>query len=594
VPAIARDVRDEVARSVPPSVRAFRPWLGILVILLASGASRGNAATSAKLERRCHAAAGRAGAKCLHAYIDEVRRCRDGTDTTCEEQLRMPDGVLAQIVADVQAPIGKACTEESVARIGLTLGVDRYARYVAEGCQKWAEQSFEVTYPAEPTALSPDGIACQHDVAVRLARLRDKVIAVSGACNAVEFAGRRCKRSRRDHRIAAALAVARHGIVKRCGPTFDELGLVAASDGATLEARVDVLLDRVLVPARHFALRVFPILNLGPTANFGDAPVGARTVALADPSRTNSAGTGPRELTVEVYYPSTDAAVAGVPRDVVQVLGVELFPTPTYRDVARAPGAFPLIVYSHGSGGIRFENLVLAVHLASHGYVVVSADHPGDTLLDPGDDMTAILTNRPRDVSFLIDRFLDLNAENGNVFEGAIDGDHIGVTGWSYGGYTALALAAGGFSLGTFTDPRVKAIIPLDGSAQVFDADVPALYSTITVPTLLLGASLSPVIAPRLQQMFDGLSPGPTVVAYGSFLRAAHSSFADNCEVPEVLRGRPAACEPEFLPWRHVRHIEGYLALNFFDAALRGSAEALARLDPAALADVEDLAYQRK
>lgn len=94
--------------------------------------------------------------------------------------------------------------------------------------------------------------------------------------------------------------------------------------------------------------------------------------------------------------------------------------------------------------------------------------------------------------------------------------------------------------------------------------------------------------------MFEGLSPGPTVVGYGNFLRAAHSSFADNCEVPEVLRGRPAACEPEFLPWRHVRHVEDYLALNFFDATLRGSTEALARLDPAAFADVEELDYQRK
>jgi len=85
----------------------------------------------------------------------------------------------------------------------------------------------------------------------------------------------------------------------------------------------------------------------------------------------------------------------------------------------------------------------------------------------------------------------------------------------------------------------------------------------------------------------------PSLVGYGNFLRAAHSSFADLCEVPEVLRGRPAACEPEFLPWRHVRHIESYLALNFFDATLRASADALARLDPAALAQVEELVYQR-
>ena len=65
---------------------------------------------------------------------------------------------------------------------------------------------------------------------------------------------------------------------------------------------------------------------------------------------------------------------------------------------------------------------------------------------------------------------------------------------------------------------------------------------------LLLGASLSSEIAPGLQQMFDGLSPAAAPVGYANFLRAAHSSFADNCEVPEVLRGRPAACEPELPP----------------------------------------------
>jgi predicted dienelactone hydrolase len=571
----------------------FIPWAVLLALNMPSVGS--TAATPEKPERRCHLAAGRAAAKCLADYVDQVRRCRDDADAACEERLRATDGALARTLAAVAAPVRGACTDESAARISLALGVDRYVSYLASGCEKWGEQFFEVAYGlGAPPPLSPDARACRQHVVVRLSRLRDKVIAVSGACNAARFAGRECKRARRDRRITDALAAARRGIVKRCGATFDELALVAAEDGATLDARVDVLLDRVVVPARHYALRVFPQLDMGPTAEPGPAPVGVRTLELADPSRQNSTGTGPRTFPVEIYYPSTSDAVAGAPRDVVQVFGIELFPTPTYRDVARAPGRFPLVVYSHGSGGIRFENLALAAHLASHGYVVVAGDHPGDTLLDSGDDMGVVLVDRPRDVSFLIDRFLGFDAEAGNFFAGGIDAERIGVTGWSFGGYTALTLAAGGISLGTFTDARVKAIMPLDGSVWIFEPDVPALYSTIRIPTLLLGASLSPEIAPGLQQMFDGLSPGAGPVAYGNFERAAHSSFADNCEVPEVLRGRPAACEPEFLPWRHVRHVESYLALNFFDATLRGDGEAAGRLDPAALGRVEELVYQRK
>jgi hypothetical protein len=388
-------------------------------------------------------AAGRAAAKCLTDYVDQVRRCRDDVDAACEERLRAPDGALARTLAAVGAPVREACTDESAARISLTLGVDRHVGYLTSACEKWGEQFFEVVYGLDsPRPLSPGALACRHHAAVRLSRLRDEVIAVSGACNAARFAGRDCNRRRRDRKMAHALTAARRGILERCGATFDELALVGPGDGATLEARIDVLLDRVVVPARHYALRVFPQLDMGPTAEPGPAPVGVRTLELSDPSRANRAGTGPRTFAVEIYYPSTGAAVTGVPRDVVEVFGIELFPTPTYRDVARAPGRFPLIVYSHGSGGIRFENLALAAHLASHGYVVVAGDHPGDTLLDSGDEMETILTDRPRDVSFLIDRFLAFDAEAGNVFAGGIDSDRIGVTGWSFGGYPALALGA--------------------------------------------------------------------------------------------------------------------------------------------------------
>src|SRR5262249_9982140 len=201
----------------------------------------------------------------------------------CEEAIRTPDGALAQIVAGVDTPIHEACTEESVSRIGLTLGVDRYVRYIAEGCQKWGEQFFEVAYAADVTALSAQGLACQHEVGLRLVRLRATVIAASGACNKAEFAGHRCTRDRRDRRIARALAGTRRRLVERCGATFDQLGLVAPSDGSTLEARVDVLLDRVVVPARHYALRVFPRFNMGPTAEWGASPVGVRTLELVDP-----------------------------------------------------------------------------------------------------------------------------------------------------------------------------------------------------------------------------------------------------------------------------------------------------------------------
>jgi predicted dienelactone hydrolase len=295
---------------------------------------------------------------------------------------------------------------------------------------------------------------------------------------------------------------------------------------------------------------------------------------------------------VEIYYPSTAAAVAGLPLDVLHVLGIDIAVAPTYRDVASAPGVFPVVLYSTGSGDPRYENQTLAVHLASYGFLVAAAEHHGNDLLDPsGDPDTA--TNRPRDMSFLLDQLLDFNAMPEHFLEGAIDGTRIGATGFSLGGYTAMALATGPFHLGAFADPRVKAILPLDGATWPFIPEFPSALSTITVPTLLLGGTQSP-LAPLLPLAFDALLPGPAVMAYGNLIDAGHGTFDDVCGVPEAIVGVVPECQPDHVPWHYARHIMNYLALNFFDATLNGNAEALARLDPAVLANIEELTYQSK
>ena len=60
--------------------------------------------------------------------------------------------------------------------------------------------------------------------------------------------------------------------------------------------------------------------------------------------------------------------------------------------------------------GIRWQSTFYTVMLASHGYVVLSPDHPGDTLQDAfdlGDDppLTDSYAARELDVAFLITFF---------------------------------------------------------------------------------------------------------------------------------------------------------------------------------------------
>jgi hypothetical protein len=77
-----------------------------------------------------------------------------------------------------------------------------------------------------------------------------------------------------------------------------------------------------------------------------------------------------------------------------------------------------------------------------------------------------------------------------------------------------------------------------------------------------------------------------------------HFTFSDFCEVPRellgFLGGFDEACEPRHLPWRHAHDIVNFLSLSFFDATLKNDADALARLDPTNLAQIEDLIYQSK
>jgi predicted dienelactone hydrolase len=82
----------------------------------------------------------------------------------------------------------------------------------------------------------------------------------------------------------------------------------------------------------------------------------------------------------------------------VNLFGLDVARTPTYRDVDRAAGQYPLVLFSHGNAGIRFQSLFLAAHLASHGYIVASPDHQGTRsstslagVIDP-----QVVTNRRR------------------------------------------------------------------------------------------------------------------------------------------------------------------------------------------------------
>lgn len=112
---------------------------------------------------------------------------------------------------------------------------------------------------------------------------------------------------------------------------------------------------------------------------------------------------------------------------------------------ANAP--VPVIVMSNGLGAGRDRFDEIAPHLASHGFAVVTLDHPGSDRqrlrefyagLHQENFEAAEYLDRPQDISFLLDQLTQLNPTHlGNQ----LNLQQVGIFGYSFGGTTALALA---------------------------------------------------------------------------------------------------------------------------------------------------------
>jgi len=256
---------------------------------------------------------------------------------------------------------------------------------------------------------------------------------------------------------------------------------------------------------------------------------------------TGSAGER-RPLDVHVWYPAHPAGVTAAPRTAYRsrLFGVPLVPG-TYDPLtftipsplahegadidARGP-RFPLLIWSHGSGTDALDHAFTAEAIASHGFVVASAEHTNnsqdDALVDyinqlvgssllacldalqppcGGEAIGTSVKNRVRDVSALIDEFTNLNAAR---FGSRIDVARVGVIGHSRGMLTAMAAVAGSSALGIPIEPRIDAIMTMSSGRLTF---APAEMAAVRVPILMMaGASDETQPVPVVRAFFDMLS----------------------------------------------------------------------------------------
>ncbi|HEV2701475.1 MAG TPA: hypothetical protein VGV09_07580 [Steroidobacteraceae bacterium] len=108
-------------------------------------------------------------------------------------------------------------------------------------------------------------------------------------------------------------------------------------------------------------------------------------------------------------------------------------------DAALAPGRFPLVAISHGSGGSPLLYRTLSLLLARHGFIVALPKHPGNSLGDNDlADSPRIFRERPRQLIALLDA---LSADA--TLAAALAAEPVTAIGHSLGGYTVLSVAGG-------------------------------------------------------------------------------------------------------------------------------------------------------
>lgn len=260
-----------------------------------------------------------------------------------------------------------------------------------------------------------------------------------------------------------------------------------------------------------------------------------------------------RPLNTAIWYPARGASDTTLIGDNPAFIGTQVI-----KDADIQSGTFPVILLSHGYRGNWRNQNWLATKLASKGYIVAAANHPGTTSFNHSPKQAAKWWERPRDVSRILDYLL-----SAPQWKQSANADNVTAIGHSLGGWTVMQLAGARIDRQTFeancliypnprtcglaeelgldkfqaaepnnkdlSDPRIQRVVSLDlGLARSFSI---VSLNAIKVPTLILAAGVDIGDLPQaLESGYIAEHVPLNSRRYKVYEKATHFSFIQGCK----------------------------------------------------------------
>ncbi|MBN2493132.1 MAG: hypothetical protein JXR96_00970 [Deltaproteobacteria bacterium] len=293
-------------------------------------------------------------------------------------------------------------------------------------------------------------------------------------------------------------------------------------------------------------------------------------------------------------------------------------------DTSEAP--YPLVLFSHGNKGVNFQSFSFTSYLASHGFFVAACNHSGNTMFENPDDqeMAQIALDRPIDIAFVLTKLTELAGQTDDPFHGCIDVQALGMSGHSFGGYTALVVSGGVIDVdaarqrceaGSESDVFCPYIRFWPAGQQISRpaelsgvlcglAMAPGGYGAfgddglaeIHTPTMIMAGLIDewmPIdVEPR--PIYDALSPPAYKLEID---QAGHMNFTDICRIPlnQLIPDLAEMCDPDiYLDVDRSYEMIQPFSVAFFRKHLRGETAMDAYLSSAYADNFVEASFERK